>query len=48
MTYLAYDELDRLSTVRADALGMDAPAYYTYEAVGNRTRILDAEAHATT
>ena len=47
MTTLTYDALDRLSAVRADVLGIDAPTYYTYDAVGNRTRILDAEAHAT-
>jgi YD repeat-containing protein len=56
-TYYAYDELDRLASVRADlpvrgrtqtgALGVDATTYYLYDEVGNRTRLDDAESHAT-
>ena len=48
MAYYAYDPLDRLSHLQADALGIDAVTYYDYDPVGNTTRILDAKAHPTT
>ena len=47
VTYYAYDPLNGLSHIRADALYTDAVASYTYDPAGNTTRILDAEAHPT-
>jgi len=42
-----YDELDRLGSVRADALGIDALTEFAYDAVGNRTALTDAKSHTT-
>jgi RHS repeat-associated protein len=47
VSYYGYDELDRMSSLRADAFGIDATTYYVHDAVGNRTRIDDAESHST-
>ena len=40
--YYGYDELDRLVSLRADALGLDATTYYCYDALGRRTALTDA------
>jgi YD repeat-containing protein len=45
--YYGYDELDRLVSLRADALGLDAATYYSYDALGRRTALTDAEFHTT-
>jgi YD repeat-containing protein len=45
--YYGYDELDRLVSLRADALGLDAATYYSYDAFGRRTALTDAELHTT-
>ena len=47
ISYHGYDELDRLGSVRADALGIDALTEFAYNAVGKRTSLTDGKSHRT-